>query len=259
MRCPACNNNLPDDALFCNICGARVKKPEVKQPVKKPQNTARSSTAGKSQGINLFTVIIVILIVLAVGLAGTITYLFAAGSNKKYNSHPAISSGGGGGFMAPAPATEAPTEPPTEAPTERPNESHDDRPDKPPADGRGYEDGEHDGRPDKGKSIGYINDDPAPDEYIYPQNRYLTHSELDAYYSKNGEEKTRETVRLMINEIYADNGYIFTTDKYAEYFNRKTWYMGIYTNQEDAKARMDEIASANLKLLYDYEIEHNWR
>ncbi len=54
--------------------------------------------------------------------------------------------------------------------------------------------------------------------YIIPDSsvRKLTVSELYSYSSS--------ALALIRNEIYARNGYIFTKQKYSDYFNSKRWY-----------------------------------
>lgn len=89
-------------------------------------------------------------------------------------------------------------------------------------------------------------------DYILPSDqRYITKEELDAL--------TREEVELARNEIYARHGYVFKTEKYAQYFSSKAWYHPNpeYDSLDDTQ--FTEIEKKNRDLIVDYETEKGWR
>ena len=56
-------------------------------------------------------------------------------------------------------------------------------------------------------------------------------------------------LRIAINEIYARNHYQFQNAEMREYFSKKSWYTGLYPNQEDVRARFNSTEEANVKLM----------
>lgn len=262
MICPKCKKQLPDDAVFCDKCKTKVstlkKANEVAHNTKKPIYNSR-----------VFIILITLLSVTAACLAGFIAYVLADnsyltgyvphpaifGSNKK--STPSFGGGGGGGGglppgEKPPVVTEAPEKPanptePPEKPTPKPIPTQDppqDPPKDPPK--------------DPPVSSGVINADPGRNGYILNPGTVLTEKDLTDFYSENGAEKTKKTVRLMVNEIYARYGYIFNVEEYKDYFSQKTWYEPLYDDQDYVRGLMNEKDGNNLKVLVDYEKKMGW-
>lgn len=97
---------------------------------------------------------------------------------------------------------------------------------------------------------------PAPTtnngDYLFPSDtQYITEADLVG--------RSQEEVRLMINEIYARNGYIFNNQDYQRYFSSKSWYVPISNSQPDAERRFNEIELANKNFLANYEKQRGWR
>ena len=92
----------------------------------------------------------------------------------------------------------------------------------------------------------------APSEYLFNSStEYITNSYLDT--------KTRDEIRLILNEIYAKHGYIFTTDKYREYFSAKAWYTPKYADAGAAEREFNSVETANKNAIVAYETVKGWR
>lgn len=88
--------------------------------------------------------------------------------------------------------------------------------------------------------------------YLFPSDSvYITESDLLG--------KTQSEVRLILNEIYARNGYIFNTDTYRRYFEAQSWYRGTTTSQQEAESRFNSIERANKNFIVSYEQSRGWR
>jgi hypothetical protein len=55
-----------------------------------------------------------------------------------------------------------------------------------------------------------------------------------------------EDLDLMRNEIFADYGYKFQTEKWQKYFGEKSWYKPLY---DDVNDMLTEIDKANVKTI----------
>ena len=91
MNCPNCGNNLPDTAKFCDKCGAgtsiqnaTVDTPEPQQSVNEelPEAVAESVAEIKPKAANSKRNIIILFIVLAVLVVGTVAAVLAIGSDE---------------------------------------------------------------------------------------------------------------------------------------------------------------------------------
>lgn len=80
--------------------------------------------------------------------------------------------------------------------------------------------------------------------YIIPDSsvRRLSASELYGY--------TPETLALIRNEIYARNGYVFSKQKYIDYFSSKMWYS---PNPNFNESFLNEIEKYNIQLIKSME------
>lgn len=83
-------------------------------------------------------------------------------------------------------------------------------------------------------------------DYIFPDSdkRYLTASEVSTL--------SKEMLGYARNEIFARHGYVFKTDKYAQYFSSKSWYRQD-PNFEGGSSSFNQYENANIKLIQEYE------
>lgn len=75
------------------------------------------------------------------------------------------------------------------------------------------------------------------DHYIF-SHRVFTLDELN--------KKTEEELAVIKNEIFASHGYMFTTEKWQDYFESKSWYM---PSDDDATGKLTEIEKKNIELI----------
>ncbi|MBQ4381135.1 MAG: YARHG domain-containing protein [Oscillospiraceae bacterium] len=68
-----------------------------------------------------------------------------------------------------------------------------------------------------------------------------------------------ETTRYALNEIYARHGYIFTSEKFINYFAAKEWYTPTEAHQSNVTKNFSEIESQNVKTLIAYEKEMGYK
>lgn len=88
--------------------------------------------------------------------------------------------------------------------------------------------------------------------YIFPSDsRYITQADLDS--------RSRDEVRMILNEMYAKHGYIFSLEQYRQYFEAQPWYRGTTTNQDVAAASFNQYETANKDFIIKYEEAHGWR
>ena len=90
----------------------------------------------------------------------------------------------------------------------------------------------------------YYNNYRGDNTYIIPDSsvRRLTISELYGY--------SPETLALIRNEIYARNGYVFSKQKYRDYFSSKLWYN---PNPDFNEGVLNEIEKYNIQLIKSLE------
>ena len=97
-----------------------------------------------------------------------------------------------------------------------------------------------------------VNTNPAITEYMFESDKtLLTQNDLL--------KLTQAETRLLLNELYARHGYIFSTQEYKDYFMRKTWYTPKYTSQSDAEALFNGIERQNKVIITNYEQSMGWR
>lgn len=88
--------------------------------------------------------------------------------------------------------------------------------------------------------------------YLFNSDKeYITKAFLDS--------KTKDEIRLILNEMYARHGYIFNDSEYKAYFNRQTWYNPRCTSEFEAESYFNELERANKKTIVDYETSKGWR
>ena len=88
--------------------------------------------------------------------------------------------------------------------------------------------------------------------YIFPSDRqYITQADLDA--------RSRDEIRLILNEMYARHGYIFSTPQYRQYFESQQWYRGTSTDQNEVMSYFNAYETANKNFIIKYEEAHGWR
>ncbi len=76
---------------------------------------------------------------------------------------------------------------------------------------------------------------------------------LDAYLLTDNDVRhlSKKELRLLRNEIYARHGYIFKSQDLRDYFNRKPWYYGYISNQNDVPLNQTE--RKNVAMIQKYE------
>lgn len=251
MICKHCGNPLSDDSKFCGVCGNEVVQEQEKsfctncgalmgegsvfcsncgqavgaQPHSQPQypqQNMHSPNTGKN-GDNKSTVIIILAVVIIALLLGIGAFLLC---NHFYpaNSNPQ-------NRISPTPtaaSVKASVSPkPTQTPKSTPKTSPSSLPDR-------------------------INANPGVNEYMYASDTGLvTEDEL--------KKLTQAEIRLLLNEMYARHGYIFSTKEYSDYFMKRTWYIPRYTSQSDAEAGFNDMERRNKIIISDYEKSKGWR
>ncbi|WP_299261206.1 YARHG domain-containing protein [uncultured Aquimarina sp.] len=75
------------------------------------------------------------------------------------------------------------------------------------------------------------------DNYIY-SHRVFTPGELN--------QRTEEELAVIKNEIFASHGYMFTKEKWQDFFESKSWYM---PSDDDAISKLTEIEKKNVELI----------
>ena len=92
-----------------------------------------------------------------------------------------------------------------------------------------------------------------------PVNEYLFKSDEEIITWEYLSAKSQEEVRLLLNEIYARHGYIFSSPEYITYFTSKPWYEEKYHLAEDAEREFNETERANKEIIVNYEKSRGWR
>ena len=80
-------------------------------------------------------------------------------------------------------------------------------------------------------------------------SRLLSESELEG--------RSAREIRLMVNEIYARNGYTFNNQEYAEYFSQFSWYHPTVPAGEFSEDMLNDIERQNINMISSYEKSHN--
>ena len=79
----------------------------------------------------------------------------------------------------------------------------------------------------------------------------MEYSELDG--------RSEQEIRLIANEIYARNGYIFHTQEYAEYFSQFEWYNPTIPDVDVVDSMLNDVERANINMIAQYEADHGMR
>lgn len=91
------------------------------------------------------------------------------------------------------------------------------------------------------------------------ENEYLFNSDSQLISVSYLSGLSQAEVRLILNEIYARNGYIFKTEEYIDYFTSKDWYEPKYEEQSEAEAHFNSIERENKDIIAEYEKSKGWR
>lgn len=107
-----------------------------------------------------------------------------------------------------------------------------------------------------GKNAAYDNDyyyNVAEDGYLWPTDAYLiSYSDLDFM--------ERDTVRAILNEIYARHGYVFETARWSTYFNNKSWYVqNPNVTKKTISGYLNSVEKDNIETIAAYEKKMGWR
>lgn len=95
-------------------------------------------------------------------------------------------------------------------------------------------------------------DTSASGDFLFnSDSKYITAADLD--------KMTQEEVRLVLNEMYARHGYIFTLDTFKQYFGAKPWYTPRYASAEEAESFFNDFEKQNKLIITDYEVSKGWR
>lgn len=250
--CPQCGVVAPQDASFCEECGAALIGADPEEPqaavcrnaVQTQQSVSRRAGLSKNAKIGLMVsaliVLIALLVVLAIVLLGKTTPVSIpeAPSAQASASEPNIQK------EEPAAQTlqsSAPASP--RVPGEWIAE------DWPEDDGTWPEETPIQMQPGEA----YLpNGEIDPEMLILEGNeRYYSMHELMGY--------SQTQLGYVRNGLYALSGKKFKKDQYIDYFNSKDWYYGYDESDESVIARMNDYQRANLELCIEYEQNMGWR
>jgi hypothetical protein len=81
---------------------------------------------------------------------------------------------------------------------------------------------------------------------LISRNRTYPKSSLKLLTKKEIGDLTKSELDVMRNEIFADHGYIFKTDKWKDYFSKQEWYSPRYENVNDS---LSTIENYNIELI----------
>ncbi len=90
--------------------------------------------------------------------------------------------------------------------------------------------------------FGYVNSYSQLEDCSKCNEKHITEYDLKG--------KTPEELRLLRNEIYARNGYVFTNQQFSNYFETKEWYRPLNDNNSVA---LSNIAKENIKVIKQLE------
>ncbi len=240
--CPNCGSPVYGDNTVCGKCGQRLDAYDNAYDTEQPQYVEQSEAiysdaTEKKNGSN--TTLIVVLIIVIVALIGGIIAFFVFKDNfiqpKDNNSQNAlVEEQKKNDKTSNSEKTPKPINTPTPAKTPEPTSPP--APTVPPA------------QPVNSS----VNTNPGVSEYMFAlDTKLITESDL----SKLSQAETR----LLLNELYARHGYIFTLQEYRDYFSKKTWYTPRYTSQSDAEAQFNSIELQNKNIIANYEKSKGWR
>ncbi len=70
---------------------------------------------------------------------------------------------------------------------------------------------------------------------------------------------TKEQLQTAVNELYARNGYKFSSKTLLNHFKQFSWYKPDTTSTSKAESRFNKTEAANFKLILDYQKEKGYR
>lgn len=93
----------------------------------------------------------------------------------------------------------------------------------------------------------------AEDGYLWPTDSYyISYSDLDFM--------EKDTVRALLNEIYARHGYVFETARWSTYFNNKSWYVkNPNVTKDTVNGYLSSVEKKNIETIAAYEKKMGWR
>ena len=269
MICKHCGAQIPDDAMFCVNCGKMVENEDTQTrvqsgycttcgaevyegdtvcsncgqpltaedygaPASVSYDTPPTETYGTKQKNSSNTPLLVVLVVLIVALIGGIAAFFIFRDNfiPKKNDEPNYMLTESGNKKAKATAEPKKTAEPAQTVKPAATANPASQPVAPVQSG--------------------INKNPGITEYMFASDtKLVTQNDLSSL--------TQAETRLLLNELYARHGYIFTTQEYKDYFSEKTWYVPTFTSQSDAEAQFNDTERQNKNIISEYEKSKGWR
>ena len=91
--------------------------------------------------------------------------------------------------------------------------------------------------------------------FAFPQSDtiVLTQADINSLHLVEG-YSYEDMLRFAINEMYARRGYLFQTERYAQFYNNYAWYYG-YLSADETVTHFGEVEWYNLNLLLSAENE----
>ena len=224
MTCPRCGRQVENGTSFCPNCGYSLdinRTPGGRQYYNQPPHQPQKKRSA------LFIVLIIIIGVLVLVSAALITFM-------------ALNGGAPSATPSPSPiATASPTPTPTPTPTPAPQVT------APPAPAAQPAQAVPAAPPAQSSAA-------VTSGFVFPSDSvYISEADL------NG--RSQDEVRLIMNEMYARHGYIFSSRSYQDYFSSKSWYVPVSTSQAEAERKFNSIELANKNVISNYEKKRGWR
>lgn len=229
--CPQCGHPVRPEETYCGSCGAYLAKKTGPQSRPEAQRKSRKNKQGsKNTGLLICAVILgAAVLVSGAMLAGWMIYQKSQGDSEPFPTQAATAS--------PLPSASA-------VPSDQPAVSPSAQPTVEPAAALATP------VPPAVQSNSAVQ--PAGGYYVFPSDQqYLTDTYLNA--------RSREEIRLILNEMYARHGYIFTSEANRQYFSAQPWYTPRYQTQEEAEAFFNSIERSNKEKIAAYEKARGWR
>ncbi len=228
MYCNQCGTQLPEQADFCPVCGARA-----------PGSARRVRTARGKNSI-VIAVIAAVTVVLVVAI---LCFTWMVYSSQQGTSAAQDGAQSAAGAAVQSDAADAQAEQKTEDDAEQDSGTQ-----TPAAVTNNYY---YYGEDAASGNDYYENVDST--DYLWPtDSQYISTADLRGM--------SEDTVAAIRNEIYARHGYAFTTARWQNYFAAKTWYHRDSTCTESTiRARLSSIERANISTIVAYEESRGWR
>jgi hypothetical protein len=244
--CPNCGAKLDLDARYCGECGMEIVEYTEQIPYNDTQKTYRENNYGYQNSYrheaqpkksnNVMIVVICLLMIIVIALGILLFYMFnnSGGSNNEAENTANIV------VTAPPAVTQAPVQ--TEAPAAtvivQQNVQQNAPQNVPP-------------QP--------VQNNQAPPAAPQQQSGYLFDSDVKYITTDYLSRLSRSQVRLILNEIYARHGYIFSSSEYSEYFSKQSWYRPRYTSDTEAESYFNSVERSNKSTIVNYEKSKGWR